>query len=82
MTAPVAGVFIRVGAYENEEHARKALTDVGAGATVARVKSKDRMIFRVQIGPFADRGQAEARLKEIKSSGPYNSAYISGKPRG
>lgn len=62
---------IQVGAFSQEEPARRLADRLGAGGSVpAQVAfSADRGVYRVLLGRYASRAEADAAVEQLKSSG-------------
>lgn len=69
-TAP-AGYWLQVGAFRNATIASRIAGQVKGEILVAPPAAGDRgePILRVRVGPFADRAQAVARLRQLQSLG-------------
>jgi DedD protein len=63
---------VQVGTFKSEANAQrlvKQLRDQGQSAFLMPVKSGGGTMYRVRIGPMADRASAEAVLRAVKSQG-------------
>ncbi|MGB6389967.1 MAG: septal ring lytic transglycosylase RlpA family protein [Methyloceanibacter sp.] len=72
-----SGIMIQAGSFrsrDNAERARSLLGDI-AGVEVAPVEVGDGTLFRVRLGPFADRSEAAAALPQVTEAG-YSGAKI------
>jgi DedD protein len=72
--APTSGRWaVQVGTFSKEANAErlsKQLRDQGQSSFVMPVKSGGATLYRVRIGPMKDRANAEAALRDVKSSAP------------
>ncbi len=71
-TPPAAGnILIQAGSFKSRENADRARTLLGAIAQVevAPVEAGGATVFRVRVGPFADRGEAAAALARVNGAG-------------
>jgi rare lipoprotein A len=66
---PEAGIYVQVGAFSTRE--RGAVAAKKAGGSVSPAGK----LFRVRVGPFSSRGEAEAALAKAKAAG-YSDARI------
>ena len=66
---PEAGLYVQVGAFSTQE--RGAIAAKKAGGSVSPAGK----LFRVRVGPFSGRGEAEAALAKAKAAG-YTDARI------
>jgi len=66
-----AGYWLQVGAFRNATIASRIAGQVKGEILVAPPAAGDRgePILRVRVGPFADRAQAVARLRQLQSLG-------------
>ena len=69
--AATAGYWLQVGAFRNATIASRIAGQVKGEILVAPPAAGDRgePILRVRVGPFADRAQAVARLRQLQSLG-------------
>ncbi len=69
--AAPAGYWLQVGAFRNATIASRIAGQVKGEILVAPLAAGDRgePILRVRVGPFADRAQAVARLRQLQSLG-------------
>lgn len=70
-SAPAAAgsLIVQIGAYSNEAKSKDIARKLGGGVAPAG------KLFRVRMGPFSSRGQAEAALAKAKAAG-YSDARI------
>ena len=54
---------------ENSDRLVRDMTAKGFAAFVAPIKTGDRMLYRVRVGPTRDRAQAEALAAQLKRIG-------------
>lgn len=66
---PGAGIYVQVGAFGSQE--RGAAVAKAAGGSVSAAGK----LFRVRVGPFSSRGEAEAALAKARAAG-YTDARI------
>ncbi len=74
---PGGGFLIQAGSFKNRENAdraRAALSPIGP-VELAETGAAGNLYFRVRLGPFADRGAAEAALSKVAQAG-YQGATI------
>jgi DedD protein len=67
------GWAVQLGSFSKESTAQKMATDLKAGghdAFVMPVKSGAGTLYRVRVGPMADRAAAEASLRKLKTLAP------------
>jgi rare lipoprotein A len=71
------GPSIVAGSFRNKDNADRALTLLGgvAQVEVTPITIGDDTFYRVRVGPFADRGEAEAALVRVTGAG-YDGARI------
>jgi DedD protein len=72
-TRAASGWAVQVGSYSSEATAERLMNEwraKGLDAFVMPVKSGGKTLYRVRIGPTADRAGAEAALKVVKPSVP------------
>ena len=69
--APPSGIRILAGSFKNKDNADRALSLLGgiAQVEVAPVVIGADTFYRVRVGPFADRGAAEAALARVTEAG-------------
>jgi cell division protein FtsN len=69
--AAPSGYWLQVGAFRNATIASRIAGQVKGEILVAPPAAGDRgePILRVRVGPFADRAQAVARLRQLQSLG-------------
>ncbi|MEG6509726.1 septal ring lytic transglycosylase RlpA family protein [Methyloligella sp. 2.7D] len=78
--APAGGAFsIQAGSFSQEGNAAKARQTLGGigHVDVAPVMVGDVRYYRVRVGPFADRGRAEAALQQITAAGYHGARVVS-----
>jgi rare lipoprotein A len=69
--APSSGLFVQVGAFSdlsNAHRVRDEVASVGAASVDVR-ETAGRELFRVSVGPFADRGAADEAQRALSSLG-------------
>ncbi len=69
--APASGVFVQAGAFANYGNARRLVGEL-SGLGTARISDAmvgDVTFYRVQLGPYADAGQASRVLSEVLAAG-------------
>lgn len=64
------GLFVQVGAFSNASNAKKSLTRMQKfhNGRIEKVAGK-KVVYRVLLGPFSSKKQANALVKKIKKSG-------------
>jgi rare lipoprotein A len=64
-------ILIQAGSFKSRDNADRAKALLGAIATVevAPVEANGATLFRVRVGPFADRGEATAALTKVNEAG-------------
>lgn len=70
--APTAGWAVQVGSFASRENAERLKRDLGGQgfeAFVAEGSSGGRKLYRVRIGPVAERAQAEALAARLRKAG-------------
>lgn len=69
--------MIQAGSFRSRDNAERALLLLGdiAGVEVAPIEVGDGTLFRVRLGPFADRSEAAAVLPQVTEAG-YSGAKI------
>ncbi len=75
--SPAGSFLIQAGSFKNRENADRArgvLSPIGP-VELAETGAAGNVYFRVRIGPFADRGAAEAALSKVAEAG-YQGATI------
>ena len=82
--SPVAGGdavhFVQVGAFGERDNARaqvRKLRDAGVRADVEDVRADGRQLWRVRIGPFRERNEAERALDRVMAGGFYEARIFS-----
>ena len=69
---------IQAGSYSSEENASKLASRMGGAATVTKVETGGKTWWRVHVGPFDNRSEAEEALAKVHASGSRD-ARITGK---
>jgi rare lipoprotein A len=69
VVAPTGSLVVQIGAFSNEAKSNEIARKLGAGVAPAG------KLFRVRMGPFTSRGQAEAALAKARAAG-YSEARI------
>ena len=69
--APPGSLLIQAGSFKSRDNADRAKTLLGgiAQVEVAPVEAGDATVFRVRVGPFADRSEAAAALARVNEAG-------------
>ena len=70
--------FVQAGAYSKMNSAQQLaqrLNKVG-DTNVYFVEVDGQKFYRVRVGPYSDRSQAEAALSGVKETGVYNAAVV------
>lgn len=69
--------MIQAGSFRSRDNAERARSLLGniAGVDVTPVQVGDGTLFRVRLGPFADRSEAAAALPQVTEAG-YSGAKI------
>lgn len=69
--SPAGNILIQAGSFKSRDNADRAKSLLGAiaGVEVAPVDSGGSTVFRVRVGPFADRGEAAAALARVNEAG-------------
>lgn len=69
--ASAGGILIQAGSFKSRDNADRAKSLLGSigDVEVAPVDSGGGTMFRVRLGPFADRGQAAAALARVNEAG-------------
>jgi DedD protein len=76
---PVTGWMIQVGSFASRDNAERLARDLGAKGFVAAVSESrggGRSLYRVRVGPEADRAAAQALLARLRSRGVTGAALV------
>ncbi len=77
--APVTGWMIQVGSFasrENAERLARELKSKGFAASVSESRGGGRNLYRVRVGPEADRAAAQAVLAKLRARGQRGAALM------
>lgn len=69
--SPDGNIYIQIGAYAHKENAQRVvqkLSHIG-DSKIAPIRSGDRTLYRVRLGPLDDTAEAKAVLQKIVESG-------------
>lgn len=78
-TTPAVGYWIQTGAFQSQTQAETAARRLGARgfhATITTARANGVLVFRVRLGPWSARQDAESFLKRLKDAGGYDGAFV------
>ena len=68
--------FVQVGSFSRESSAQDAAVVVGNGSNIYYVNVNGKNYYRVRMGPFAARSEAETALSQMQSKGVYDAKIV------
>ena len=68
--------FVQVGSFSRESSAQDAAMAVGKGSNIYYVNVNGKNYYRVRMGPFAARSEAEIALSQMQSKGVYDAKIV------
>lgn len=77
--SPVTGWMIQVGSFASRENAERLARDLkskGFAASVSESRGGGRSLYRVRVGPEADRAAAQAVLAKLRARGQRGAALM------